>query len=443
MYRSCMRLKVKKISVATAFIVGSLTWADTLSLEEILNHASVNAKTLQMKQTDALIESKNIQSAESAYYPSLNLIYNAERNQALDGIPLGTESVGGITISNGSRYQSSMAVQLNYDLYHFGATDKRVHIATSEFDIKKMEWCSQEKQLHQQILERYSSARKATIEKKYRVQMLDVRKNLYGMKERLYKAGQYSKVDLGDEAIYIITIERDIENISMRYQEDLIRISQLSYMNIDHDTELTPISLNKEEIFLEKYDDTTEALILHKRITQKKDEISLQLREQLPSFGLYSNYYLYGSHATDYDYTVSHINKKSWNVGLSVRYNIFEGFKHSASKERLKLELQRLEQEFDEARHSYEYESKSKTTRIRELETLKEQEKNLLEENYKKMDMLARLREKQKIDGITQLSAQYELLERALNMEIRKIDAAFENASLQILNRGINQCSPH
>lgn len=436
-------MKVKKFFGATIFMVSSLTSADTLSLQEILEHASANAKTLQIKQTDALIESKNIQSAKSAYYPSLNLLYNAERNQALDGMPIGSESVGGVTISNGSRYQSSMALQLNYDLYRFGATDKKVSIATSELDIKKMEWCSREKQLHQQILEHYASARKAIIEKEYRTRMLDIRKNLYIMKERLYKAGQYSKIDLGDEAIYIITIERDIENISMRHQEDTIRISQLSYMSISQDTKLAPIGTTKEDIFIEKYDTTAEALILSKRIIQKKDEISLQLREQLPSFGFYSNYYLYGTHLTDYDYTVSHIHKKSWNIGLSVRYNIFEGFKHSSLEERLNLELHHLEQEYDEAKHSYKYETKSKTTKIDEFETLKEHEGHLLQENYKKIDMLTRLREKQEIDSITQLSAKYELLERTLNMEIRNTDAAFESASLHILNRGINQCSPH
>ena len=229
----------------------------------------------------------------------------------------------------------------------------------------------------------------------------------------------------------------------MRYQENVIRMSQLSYMKISQDAELLPIGANKENTFIEKYDNTTEALIFHKRLTQKKDEISLQLREQLPALGLYSNYYLYGSHLTDYDYTISHINKKSYNIGLSVRYNIFEGFKHSASKERLKLELQHIEQEYDEAKHVYEYETKSKTTRISELETLKEQEQHLLREDYKKIDMLTRLRKKQKIDSITKLNAQYKLLERILNIEIRNIDTAFESASLYILNRGINQCSPH
>lgn len=425
------------------FIVVSSLWADTVSLQEILDHATHNAKVLQMKQLDAKIESKNVKSAESGYYPSLSFVYNGEYNQALDGSSLSNEYVGGLTISSQTRYQSSMAFQLNYDLYHFGVTDKQVSIATSELDIKRIEWCSEEKKLYGQILEQYANARKVTVEKRYTTQMLEVRKKMYKMKERLYNAGQYSKVDLGDEAISIIGIERDIENAQMQYKEDLIKISQLSYMNMKNDTQLLPIDGENEESPIKKYEDTAEAKILHQRIVQKRDEISMQAREELPSLALYSNYYLYGSDPKQYDYTISHINKKSWNAGFAIRYNIFSGFKDDSKKERLKLELEHLQEEFYDAKHSYDYETRSKTTRIDELDTLKEKEERLLEENYQKRDMLKRLREEQKVDALTQLNAEYELLQRTLNIETRKIDAAYERASLNILHRGMDQCSPH
>lgn len=434
---------LKQFSIMIFISLSPTLWAESIGLEEILDYATKNAVTLKIKQTDALIESKNVQSAESAYYPSLNVVYTGEYNQAQDGVPFGTESVGGVTISNGTRYQSSLAFQLNYDLYHFGATDKRVEVASTELEIKKMEWCSQEKQLHQEILQHYASACKETTERDYRTQMLGLRKNLYDMKTRLYKAGKYSKVDLGDEAIYIISLQRDIENISMQYQEDIIRLSQLSHKNFNKGVTLLSLHTNLENSSIQIYDETAEGIILSKKILQKKDEISLQFREQLPSVGLYSSYYYYGSDPKDYDYTITHINKKSWNVGISLKYNIFEGFKHSSDEGRLKLELYRLEQELEEAKHNYAYETKSKTTRIRELNTLKEQEQHLLYENYKKRDMLNRLHELKRIDSITKITAEYELLERALNIETRDIDAAFESASLNILHRGTNQCSQH
>ncbi len=424
-------------------LISSLVWADTISLENILEYASQNAVSLKIKETDAAIEYKNIQSVESEYYPRLNVTYNAEYNKALDGIPLGSETIGGVTISNKTEYQSSVAFGLTYDLYHFGATSKKVSIATSELDIKKMEWCSAEKKLHLRILEYFVSARKADVEKKYKNKLLDLRKELYNIKERLYKAGKYSKVDLGDEAIYMITVQRDIEDRYMQYKESLIRLSQLSHKILAENVQLLPLNLGTYQDSIQVYEDTTEGTILNRRIQQKKDEISLQYREQLPSLSFYSSYYLYESHPTRYDYTLANIGKKSWNTGLSVRYNIFEGFKHSANKERLQLELYQLEQEKDGEQHNYTYEIESKRVRINELNELKEHEEHLLDENYKKQALLERLKKARKINTITKINAEYELLERTLNIKVREIDSSFETIALNIQNRGIDQCSQH
>lgn len=436
-----MRGKINTIFVALIF--STSIFAKTVSLEEILEYATQHSKALALKQTDALIELKNINSAKSAYYPSLNLLYNAEYNEALDGTPLGVESIGGMTISNETRYQSSMALQLNYDLYHFGVTDTYVNIASLEYKIKKIEWCFAQKQLHQAILEYYTKALKSEAEIEYKTKMLEIRKKLYSMKERLHAAGKYSKIDLGDEAIYIMTIERDIENNIMEYKENSIRVSQLSTMEMDDNIKLLPLHAEKENTISDNYPDTIQGQILYKKITKKREEISLNMRQQLPSLGLYSNYYLYGTHPKEYDYTVRHLNEKSWNIGLALRVNIFEGFKHSTAQERLQLELQRLEQEFDEAKHNYEYDTKSKNTKIMELSLLKKHEQSLLEENYKKREMLYRLREEQNIDLLTQLTSEYELLKHALSLHTREIDASFEKISLNILNRGVDKCTQH
>ena len=426
-----------------ALVINTFLCAQSISLEEILEHASQNAFSLKMKQTDAAIEKTNIGSAEAGYYPSLNVSYNAQYNKSLDGLAIGSQTVGGVTISNRTEYQSSVAFGLNYDLYHFGATDKKVEIAISEFAIKKMQWCSDEKELHLKLLEYYTNARKADVEQKYKKQMLDVHKELYVLKERLYEVGRYSKIDLGDEAISIISMQRDIEDVVMGYKENLLRLSQLSHKKLSDESKLLPLTLGIQEGTLQAYKDTTEGIISNKKIQQKKDEISLQFRQQLPSLSLSSNYYFYESHPTSYEYTLSNIDDKSWNVGLSLRYNIFEGFKHSADKERLQLELYRLEQQREEEHYNYDYETESKRIKIATLKELQEHEENLLEENYKKRALLQRLKKARKIDSITKINAEYQLVQRALSIQMRKIDSNFETVALSIQNRGTNQCSQH
>lgn len=424
-------------------VISTILCADSVSLQEIFSYASKNALSLKIKKSDALIELNNVKSAKANYYPSLNLVYNNEYTESLDGIPLGTETIGGITISNGTRYQNSAALQLNYNLYHFGVTDKQVAIATLKADVKNKELCQQEKKLHQKILELYADTLKQLNEKKYRTAMLSIRKKLYTMKERLYKAGQYSKVDLGDEAIYLISIERDIENSYMQYKDDIIKLSQLSYMEIQEDTQLLPIKFLHDTQEVHKFEESIEAKIIERKIVQKEEEIALQLKEQLPSVGLYSNYYLYSSNPKKYDYPITHLRKKSWNIGFSVRFNIFEGFKNSANAQRLHLEMQQLQLEYNQSRHNFIYDLQAENIKIDELSILQTKEEHLLKENKKKLEMILRLRKNQKVDKLTQLNSEYALQEHTLNLRKRKIDAAKEHLSLQIINRGIQECTQH
>ena len=261
------------VGIALLLSVSLPLIAQSISLEDIFSYTSKNALSLKMKQLDVSIEKSNIESAESGYYPTFNLLYNTEYTESLDGIPLGTESIGGITISNGTRYQNSAALQMNYNLYSFGATDKAVLMAKLSTDSKYKEWCLQEKKLYEQILQTYADALKLSKDKEYKTKMLQVRKKLYKAKERLYKVGQYSKVDLGDEAISLITLERDIENAHMQYTEDIIKISQLSYMPIDKEDRLlalnAPNDLNQS---IQAFEESTDALVLQKKIEAKKAE---------------------------------------------------------------------------------------------------------------------------------------------------------------------------
>jgi outer membrane protein TolC len=432
------------VSIALLFFAFMPLMAKSVSLEDIFSYTSKNALSLKMKQLDVSIEKSNISDAKSGYYPTFNLLYNTEYTESLDGVPLGTESIGGITISNGTRYQNSAALQMNYNLYSFGATDKAVLAAKLSADSKDKDWCLQEKKLYEQILQTYADALKISKDKEYKARMLQIRKKLYSAKERLYKAGQYSKVDLGDEAIYLITLERDIEDASMQYQEDVIKISQLSYMPINKKDELLPLS-TKNDInqSTQPFEESVDALVLERKMEAKKVEISMYKRQQFPTLAMYGNYYAYASNPTEYDYPITHLRQKSWNVGFSIRFNIFNGFKDSTKLKRLSLELQRAQTEFSDAKHNYLYENKNKLSKLKELSILQNKDEKLLEQNREKIVMIKRLRQHQKVDLLTQLNAEYELLERTLNLEKREIDKASTALSLQIANRGLNQCTQH
>ncbi|WP_353661658.1 TolC family protein [Hydrogenimonas sp. SS33] len=416
-------------------------FAETVSLDTVFEYAAKNSVGLEMKRLDAEMGKSDVESAEADYYPAFNLVYNTEYTESLDGIPLGTESVGGITISNGTRYQNSAALQMTYSLYTFGATEKAVLAARRSAEAAEKERCLKEKELFLQILQKYADALKLAEEMHYKKEMLLLRRKIYAAKERLYKAGHYSKVDLGDEAIYIISLERERENASLQYREDLLEISRLSYMPIGFDVTLMPIGEDKSLSETVPFEKTAEAFVLKKRIEAKKAELDMHERRQYPSFSMYGNYYLYASDPRRYYYPLRHLHSKSWNIGFSIRMNLFEGFRDSAKARRLSLELKKAQEAYEEAKHKYLYEGRDRRTRLDELAVLQKKDEKLREQNRKKAEMVKRLRKYRKVDLLAQLNAQYELMERTLNLEKRKIERAATMMSLKISERGPQQCT--
>jgi outer membrane protein TolC len=269
--------------------------AQAVTYEELIVSASEKSIKLKMFKSDERIESSKVDALYAKYYPTLSLSYNTEYNRDLDDFTSATESVGDSVITSGTKYQSSLSLNLNHELYHFGATEDTIFIAKKEVNIKKLNWCEEEKKLHQTILDRYSSAIKSKTKSSIKEEMLKIRQNLYNVKQRLHKAGKYSKLDLGDEAITIIDLEKDIELALLQYQEDIIHLSSLSHVELDEkSTELMAIGFNHSDYLTDNFEETTLGHKYAEQVKQKEQEILMLIHSQYPTFSMYGIYYMYG-----------------------------------------------------------------------------------------------------------------------------------------------------
>ena len=430
--------------ISSLLLISLNLLAQEVTLKKLLNSATLESERLQIFTTDEHIETARLESTYGQYYPKLSVSYNTEYNRDENGFSFGTESVGDTVMTSGTRYQSSMSLNLNHELYHFGTTSKSVDIAKSEVEIKHLLWCEEEKKLHQTILERYSSAVKMKVKSNLKNQMLGIRQKLFEIKKRLYKAGRYSKVDLGDEAIFIIDLEREIALSLLQYKEDIIQLSNLSYIELDEDeTELLPIALNYMHALADDFEDTTEGHKYAEQISQKEDELSMLNRSQFPTIGMYGNYYFYGSDPDEAYDSFKEITKNSWKLGISISMSLFEGFKYNDESDRLQYELQRIKLEHNLRKREYEYESKVKINKISYIQTLEAKDQILKDKSQEKIKMVSRLRKSHQVNSVTELNAKLEGLERELNLKIEQYEAAYENASLDILYRGVDQCTQH
>lgn len=427
-----------------SILIGVQLTAQTVSFDQLKSDATKNSHRLKLKNIDISIETARLESVYSTLYPQLSLAYSSEYSRNLDNASTGSISVGDMTINSATLYKNSMALHLNYELYHFGATMKQIEIGEREISLKELEWCHETIKLYAELLDHYAKAQKAFSTSTYKSRMLLLRKELYTLKQRLYSAGKESRVSIGDEAIRIIDLEREIEKAKLDYDESLIALSKLSYNDLDpNTTQLLPLTYSFEPIKELDFDTTAQSKQYDEKILQKNAEISITQRSQLPTVSLYSSYYLYGSDIAEFSEAMDATRPNSWNAGVSMRWNLFEGFKYNSESKRLRYELQRIKEEYELARREYDYETKTKQEHLTRLEQLTRNEIDALHETQLKITMTQRLRTQGEADAVSEVSVKLEALERELTLAIETIQQAYEAQSLATLHTKADQCTQH
>lgn len=412
-----------------------------VSFEALKISALENSHRLKLRGIDTSIEEARLGSVYSRLYPQLSLGYSGEYNHNLDQTSSGSISIGDTTINAIVPYEHSVALRMNYELYHFGTTLKQIEVSKKEIAVKKLEQCSEEVKLYRELLEDYVRAQKAQSEKAFKSQILKLRQELYTLKQRLYAAGKESRVSVGDEAIRLIDIERDIERAGMEFESSVSALAQKSYLELNPgDTQLLTLDTSLETLINHSFSLTPRARTYEEKIAQKQFEISMLNRSQFPVVSLYSSYYLYGSDTDSFRTGFNNIRPNSWNAGVSVRWSLFEGFKYNSESERLRLELSRVREESELAKREFDYEARIKQEKLERLALLTNNETNALGEVRSKLTMTQRLRAQGEADAVSEVSVKLEVLERELTLESEMIQHAYEAESLKLQHSGGKEC---
>ncbi len=431
---------MKQTLFLTTCMVSVLCGSD-ITFTELQIAAMASSHRLKLRTIDTSIEEARLESVYSTLYPQLSLGYSSEYNQNLDKASSGTISVGGTTINSSVQNKDSLALSLNYELYHFGTTLKQIEMSKNEIASKKLEVCNEETKLYLELLDHYATAQKAQSEQRYKSQMHTLRQELYNLKQRLYTAGKESRVSVGDEAIRLIDLERDIERSHMSYDENLIALTKLSHVELDlKETQLLPLNTTSEEIHIGSFEENSQARQYQEKITQKNTEISKQNRSEFPVISLYSNYYLYGSDMHNAYNAIADIKPNSWNAGLSIRWSLFEGFKDESESARLHFELDRIQEEYDLAKREFDADTQTKQQHLERLSMLTKNETDALNETRNKVLMTQRLRAQGEADAVSEVSVKLEGLERELTLDTETIQHAYEAESLKLQHRGVEEC---
>jgi outer membrane protein len=383
-----------------------------LDYDEVNEKALRHAHDIRLSRLDVAISQSSLKRAYSLYYPSISARWNTEYVKDLTDGTAQVTSIGSTVLVQNTMYQSSFMFTGNYNLFDFGATSKKVFVAGKDVDAKKTILKQSVRDIKLKVLNTYSDLLTAYEELETKKELLKLSKELSLTKERLYNAGQISRIEMTDEAIKTVRIVDDIDNLKLKLTTLLQDLSFFTGEQYNADPLKVGGFKGYEEDTQVVFDpeNTPESKMYNLEIEKKKAELETIQRGLLPQFGLYSNYIWYASHPSQFDASAQYIKPRNFFVGIAVTIPLFEGFKSSAEMEKAKLEMERLKVEKSRKltelsiRHS-----KLSETRKTSISSLANQ-KNMLEKAEEQLTMAQRLVDQKTMEWVDFLTQRIDLV---------------------------------
>ena len=444
------------IIVLLAFVFGLKANAETMTFKGTISQALENSFDIKMTTLDIDISKAELKAARADWYPIVALQGIAEHNQGLGNYNnAGGYYAGSLFISPTTAYRNMTFLSMNYNLFDFGATGKKVLIAKKDVAQKRIACDLQKKELKLKVLELYTKILQANEGLKTQAEILKVYEDMFKAKERMFKAGVDDKISVMDEAVKIAKTQDEIQNAKLdmkknlqdlssytlkNYKTDNLEVLDFDEMNIQND--IVPVKyfepLNAKVTsqsldFSFNPSDSPEAKFYDFEIEKKKAELSMYKRQRFPSLKLYSNYSLYGQDPSNYSSALNDLQQRSWAIGISANYTFFDGFKNRATCEKAALEIKRLqiekEKKLNEIKVAYEKSFESFQIYNDEL-VLK---KDLFKKVTEKLNALDRMNQSGLIDKTKYLVTKADLLNNEYNLQKNIYDITSKLKEMEIM----------
>lgn len=390
--------KMKYLFLLLILLIPISVQSAEVSFKDTLHSAINNSFDLKMSTLDIGISKAQLSATRADWYPTLSLQFNSEYNKDLQN-GKGTYAYAGNTmIIPYTQYRDMLYFTVSYNLLDFGIQGKKVNIAKKELLQKEVSYNMQLKELKLKILDLYTKAQISNNAINTKKEILLLYENMFKNKERMFKAGINNKLTVMDEAVKIAKTQNEIETSLLELKEALEDLSH--YTNIKYDVanlSMLPIDdefyksigdkqeadnpviqtkIQKREYNFEfDPNNTDEAKYYDLEIEKKESELSILKRQLLPSFRVYTGYSLYGQNPNNYYTSYQDISQRSFVVGISSQYTLFDGFKNRANRKKTKLEIEKLkvekEKKLSELTNRYQKSVNSYETYSTELENNK------------------------------------------------------------------------
>lgn len=169
------------------FLIQIKVNAVTLTYEEVQDSAFKNSFDLKIAALEINISKSQLKAARADRYPTLSLQFNTEYNRDLTDGRSTYAYAGNTMITPYTQFRDMLYMTLSYNLFDFGVTGKKIHIAKQEVEQKKISYNIQLRDLKLKILDLYTKAQQFNNEIQTKSEILRLYETMFNNKERMFK----------------------------------------------------------------------------------------------------------------------------------------------------------------------------------------------------------------------------------------------------------------
>ena len=407
------------MKVLSLFICFSLSiYAKTFTFSSLSKSLESTNPSILSSKLQTLLANEEINAAKSSLYPRLSLSANSEYSKKYANTR--NNYINDESLVSSTGFASSVSLKLNYELYKFGANALNIDAAAYKKQSLSYKECVTLNEAKLRLLELYYNLLDSKDKLNSYNNLKQINKEIYETSKRLYENGDHTKTAMTNSAIRLVEIEDNIASLNKQIKNLLSEISNLSGEDIYIEDEIMPFSsedigdkFNQTSVSLKRasqtsqanqtnqtkslnqassispqtlnlapgslissplpaFEQTSEAKELNALILSKQSALESKKKEYYPAFYLYAKYDFYGDDRDNLRRSWDDTQRNGYRIGLSMVYNLFDGFNREASIESASLELLLAKEQFNEAKSRYEKEARNINDDLRSnLEKLK------------------------------------------------------------------------
>lgn len=435
-------------------ITSNVSNAETIDWQSTRNQIMANAYEAKLSLVDIDISKTQIMNARSEYFPKIYLYAYNEYNKALGNDFNQTTYIGNEIIYGDNIYQNAVVLGLNYNLWDFGIRGDNLKIAKNDNAAKQAAYFKSMRDIELSAVELYAKALKEYKEILVKTEILEIQKELYSVKSRLNQAGRIDKTKAAAENIKIVELENYIDKLKNEYSKTLKDLTYYSQKEYKEDDVLADFKIDEEDNFVTvnnilmagveetsffNIEESPEYKIYEAEIEKKNRELAIAKKKNLPQFTFSTNYYLYGSDLSSYSHSYDNFGQRGLKFRLTTYLPIFDGLKNKSERDKLKLEIIRLEIEKEQKLADLK-------RNFQKIKTDADYSKRQLINNKKMLDlvesnisMLDRLDENKLIDKESYLNEKIKLLTQKFEVQSAHISDYTAAYKMNVINKYENE----